>query len=136
LSKNLVNQQLTKGARKSIAPLVFKKPFQIKDLTLGRNGFHIPSYTQLPFAQHNQHPPVATIPTMTATPPTPKTGQTWHLPASGNTITITSKGRDGELRCTYVAYGNDPLLGGAEAFGSTCLLSAEFLQKHGVLSDE
>ena len=33
---------------------------------------------------------------------TPKPGQTWHLPASGNTVMITSKGRDGEMRCTYV----------------------------------
>ena len=72
---------------------------------------------------------------MTETHPTPKTGQTWHLPASGNTITITSKGRDGEMRCTYVEHGDNPLLGGAEAFGSTCLLSCEFLQKHGVLRD-
>ena len=72
---------------------------------------------------------------MTATPPTPKPGQTWHLPASGNTITITSKGRDGEMRCTYVELGDNPLLGGTEAFGSTCLLSCEFLQKHGVLRD-
>ncbi len=66
---------------------------------------------------------------------TPKTGQTWHLPASGNTVTITSKGRDGEMRCTYVETADRPELGGAAAFGSTCLLSADFLQKHGVLRD-
>ena len=66
---------------------------------------------------------------------TPKTGQTWHLPASGNTVEITSKGRDGEMRCTYVETADRPDLGGAAAFGSTCLLSAEFLQKHGVLRD-
>ena len=65
----------------------------------------------------------------------PKTGQTWHLPASGNTVTITSKGRDGEMRCTYVETADRPELGGAAAFGSTCLLSADFLQKHGVLRD-
>ena len=70
-----------------------------------------------------------------STTPTPKTGQTWHLPASGNTVTITSKGRDGEMRCTYVETADRPELGGAAAFGSTCLLSAEFLQKHGVLRD-
>ena len=68
-----------------------------------------------------------------STTTTPKTGQTWHLPASGNTITITSKGRDGEMRCAYVETADRPELGGAAAFGSTCLLSAEFLQKHGVL---
>ena len=67
---------------------------------------------------------------------TPKTGQTWHLPASGNTVEITSKGRDGEMRCTYVETADRPELGGAAAFGSTCLLSADFLQKHGVLRDE
>ena len=79
---------------------------------------------------------VATIHPMTDAPPTPKTGQTWHLPASGNTITITSQGRrDGELRCTYVETADRPELGGAAAFGSTCLLSADFLQKHGVLRD-
>ena len=66
---------------------------------------------------------------------TPKTGQTWHLPASGNTVTITGKGRDGEMRCTYVETADRPELGGAAAFGSTCLLSADFLQKHGVLRD-
>ena len=67
---------------------------------------------------------------------TPKTGQTWHLPASGNTVEITSKGRDGEMRCAYVETADRPELGGAAAFGSTCLLSADFLQKHGVLRDE
>lgn len=72
---------------------------------------------------------------MTETPPTPKPSQTWHLPASGNTVTITSKARDGEMRCTYVEHGDNPLLGGAQAFGATCLLSCEFLQKHGVLRD-
>ena len=66
---------------------------------------------------------------------TPKTGQTWHLPASGNTVEITSKGRDGEMRCTYVETADRPEWGGAAAFGSTCLLSADFLQKHGVLRD-
>ena len=66
---------------------------------------------------------------------TPKTGQTWHLPASGNTVTITSKGRDGEMRCTYVETADRPEMGGAAAFGSTCLLSEDFLQKHGVLRD-
>ena len=66
---------------------------------------------------------------------TPKTGQTWHLPASGNTVEITSKARDGEMRCTYVETADRPELGGAAAFGSTCLLSADFLQKHGVLRD-
>ena len=66
---------------------------------------------------------------------TPKPGQAWHLPASGNTVTITSKGRDGEMRCTYVETADRPELGGAAAFGSTCLLSADFLQKHGVLRD-
>ena len=66
---------------------------------------------------------------------TPKTGQTWHLPASGNTVEITSKGRDGEMRCAYVETADRPELGGAAAFGSTCLLSADFLQKHGVLRD-
>ncbi len=67
---------------------------------------------------------------------TPKTGQTWHLTASGNTVTITSKGRDGEMRCTYVETTDRPELGGAQAFGATCLLSSEFLQKHGELRDE
>ena len=66
---------------------------------------------------------------------TPKTGQTWHLPASGNTVEITSKGRDGEMRCAYVETADRPELGGAAAFGSTCLLSADFLQKYGVLRD-
>ena len=70
-----------------------------------------------------------------STTPTPKTGQTWHLPASGNTVEITSEGRDGEMRCTYVETADRPELGGAAAFGSTCLLSADFLQKHGVLRD-
>ena len=66
-----------------------------------------------------------------STTPTPKTGQTWHLPSSGNTVTITSKGRDGEMRCNYVETADRHGLG-----GSTCLLSADFLQKHGVLCDE
>ena len=70
-----------------------------------------------------------------STTPAPKTGQTWHLPASGNTVEITSKGRDGEMRCAYVETADRPELGGAAAFGSTCLLSADFLQKHGVLRD-
>ena len=65
---------------------------------------------------------------------TPKQGDKFLLP-SGNTVTITSKGRDGEMRCTYVETANRPELGGAAAFGSTCLLSADFLQKHGVLRD-
>ena len=92
------------------------------------------TYTPLPFAQHHQRPRLPTIPTMSTTL-TPKTGQTWHLPASGNTVTITSKGRDGEMRCTYVETADRPELGGAAAFGSVCLLSADFLQKHGVLRD-
>jgi hypothetical protein len=70
-----------------------------------------------------------------STTPIPKTGQTWHLPASGNTVTITSKGRDGEMRCTYVETADRPELGGAASFSSTCLLSADYLQKYGVLRD-
>ena len=102
-------------------------------MALGRNVFYSFAYTQLPFAQHPEPNPAPTIPTMSTT--TPKTGQTWHLPASGNTVTITSKGRDGEMRCAYVETVNRPELGGVAAFGSTCLLSASFLQKHGVLRD-
>ena len=90
-------------------------------------------FRALPFFRALFRTPLPTIPTMSTT--TPKTGQTWHLPASGNTVTITSKGRDGEMRCTYVETANRPELGGAAAFGSTCLLSADFLQKHGVLRD-
>ena len=102
-------------------------------MSLERNAFYSFTYIQLPFAQHHQHNPLPKIPTMSTT--TPKTGQTWHLPASGNTVSITSKGRDGEMRCTYVETADRPELGGAAAFGSTCLLSADFLQKHGVLRD-
>ena len=99
-----------------------------------RNVFYGFAYTPLPFAQRSQHHRLPKIPTMSTTP-TPKTGQTWHLPASGNTVEITSKGRDGEMRCTYVETADRPELGGAAAFGSTCLLSVDFLQKHGVLRD-
>lgn len=101
---------------------------------LGRNDFCSFAYTPLPSAQHHQRNALPTIPTMMSTTD-PKTCQTWHLPASGNTVMITSKGRDGEMRCTYVETADRPELGGAAAFGSTCLLSADFLQKHGVLRD-
>ena len=97
-------------------------------------GLFFKTYTPLPFAQHHQPSPCLQSPAMSTTP-APKTGQTWHLPASGNTVEITSKGRDGEMRCTYVETADRPELGGAAAFGSTCLLSADFLQKHGVLRD-
>ena len=79
--------------------------------------------------------PVPRLKSQAMSTTTPKTGQTWHLPASGNTVTITSKGSCGEMRCTYVETSDRPELGGAAAFGSTCLLSSEFLQKHGVLRD-
>ena len=95
-------------------------------MPLGRNAFYSFAYTSLPFAQHHQPSTLPTIPSMSTT--TPKAGQTWHLPASGNTVEITSKGSDGEMRCTYVETADRPELGGAAAFGSTCLLSADFLQ--------
>ena len=58
---------------------------------------------------------------------TPKTGQPWHLPASGNTVEITSKGRDGEMRCTYVEISPRPFLGEGVEFGDSCVLSVDFL---------
>ena len=97
--------------------------------------FFVVSLTPRYFLHSTSNPaPYLQSPTMSTT--TPKTGQTWHLPASGNTVMITSKGRDGEMRCTYVETADRPELGGAAAFGSTCLLSAGFLQKYGVLRDE
>ena len=84
---------------------------------------------------HSTTNPTQCLQSQTMSTTTPKTGQTWHLPASGNTVEITSKGRDGEMRCAYVETADRPELGGAAAFGSTCLLSADFLQKHGVLRD-
>ena len=87
----------------------------------------------LRYRLHSTTNPAPCLKSQAMSTTTPKTGQTWHLPASGNTVEITSKCRDGEMRCTYVETADRPELGGAAAFGSTCLLSADFLQKHGVL---